>query len=275
MKITKMIIALFFIFCITFPARANDNENIDTASIGFDQHIGAQLPATLTLRDTQNRAVALGNQFGHRPLALVLVWYECPNLCNVLLDGVFAGLKNADLKPGRDLDLLIVSIDPDETPAQARLKQQTLSTRFIGANAAIFLSGDRTALTMLQSSIGFRAQYDAAHRQFIHPSGLVMATPSGKITRYLLGVVFDREELINSLSPGPSPLDPLDPLGSAGRGEKIAEKGNFIERVSLRCGITLADASQRTTTIVATLRALCILLFAFLAIVLVRKWRRT
>jgi hypothetical protein len=67
-----------------------------------------------------------------------------------------------------------------------------------------------------------------------------------------------------ALTPDPSP---------AGRGEKSAE--DFIERVSLRCGITLAGASQRTTTIVATLRGLCILLFAFLVIVLVRKWRRT
>jgi protein SCO1/2 len=161
--------------------------------IGFDQNLGGDLPLDLVLKDETGRDVRLGELFRGRPVVLSLVYYECPMLCTLVLNGVVSALKPVALEPGKDYDVIAVSFDDRETPALAAAKKKVYLDRFgkPGAEAAwSFLTGDRAAIERLTKAVGFRYAWDEETKQFAHPSGIVVATPQGKIARYLFGVEY-------------------------------------------------------------------------------------
>jgi protein SCO1/2 len=124
---------------------------------------------------------------------LSLVYYECPMLCTLVLNGVVSALKPVALEPGKDYDVIAVSFDSRETPELAAAKKKVYLDRFgkPGAEAAwSFLTGDAATLERLTKAVGFRYAWDEETKQFAHPSGIVVLTPQGKIARYLFGVEY-------------------------------------------------------------------------------------
>jgi protein SCO1 len=166
--------------------------------IGFDQRLGETVPLDITLRDEAGRAVRLGDYFRGRPVALSLVYYECPMLCTVTLNGLTGALSTLTFEPGREFEMLTVSFDHREGAALAAAKKATYLKRYgrPGAEAGWhFLTGDREALQALTRAVGFRYAWDEATGQFAHPSGLVVLTPEGRIARYLYGVEYTPKDL--------------------------------------------------------------------------------
>ena len=159
--------------------------------IRFDQHLGQKLPLDLAFRDEAGRAVRLGELFGRRPVILVLSYYECPMLCPMVLNSLAATLKPLSFEAGRDFDVVVVSIDPGETPRLAADAKRRTVERYGRPRSAAgwhFLTGGQEAITALADAAGFRYIYDAEHDQYAHPAGLVVATPDGRISRYLFGL---------------------------------------------------------------------------------------
>ncbi len=161
--------------------------------IGFDQNLGAQLPLDLVFRDERGADVRLGDLFRGRPVVLSIVYYECPMLCTLVLNGLVSALKPVNLVPGRDYDVIAVSFAPRETAALAAAKKKVYLERFGKATpetAWSFLTGDQASIDGLTKAVGFRYAWDEKTNQFAHPSGVVVATPDGRIARYLFGVEY-------------------------------------------------------------------------------------
>jgi protein SCO1/2 len=167
------------------------------SELGVDQRIGAQLPLEAEFRDEDGRTVRLGEFFaGKRPVVLALVYYECPMLCTLVLNGLTASLRTLSLSAGEDFEVVAVSFAPGEGPALAAAKRDAYVASYgRGGRGWHFLTGGEGAIRALTSAAGFKYAYDANRRQYAHPSLITVATPGGKVARYLFGTEFSARDL--------------------------------------------------------------------------------
>ncbi|CAN5609189.1 SCO family protein [soil metagenome] len=170
--------------------------------IGSDQHIGQTISRGLIFQESDGRTVALGDLFNTKPTLLVLGYYHCPMLCTLINDGLIASLQELRFDVGRDFNVINVSIDPHETPAVAAAKKVKYLKRYGRPGAAAgwhFLTGEAQTIAQLANETGFRFQYDPATNEYAHPSGFIVLTPAGKVSRYFFGVNFDPKELRSAI----------------------------------------------------------------------------
>jgi protein SCO1/2 len=166
--------------------------------VRYDQRLGEQVPLALQFRDEAGHPVELAGFFGRRPVLLVLAYYHCPMLCDLVLQGVASSLKPLSLEPGRDFDVVVASIDPHETPALAAAKKQEIVARYgrpATAGGWHFLTGPQPSIDRLANAVGFRYVYDPQRNQFAHAAGIVIVTPAGRVSRYLFGVEFPARDV--------------------------------------------------------------------------------
>jgi protein SCO1 len=180
------------------PARAEDTRPHAVRDVGFDQRLGETLPLDAVLRDETGRSVRLGDYFGRRPVVISLAYYGCPMLCTLSLNGVASALKTLSFDAGREFEVVTISFEPKETPEQAASAKKTYMERYGRPGAAggwHFLTGETAALAAITRAVGFRYAWDEETNQYAHPSGIVVATPEGRIARYLYGVEYAPKDL--------------------------------------------------------------------------------
>jgi protein SCO1/2 len=161
--------------------------------LGFDQRVGQQVPPDLAFRDETGRMVRIGDYFGKRPVVLALVYFRCPMLCPLTLNGLTRSLKGMSFDAGREFEVVVVSFDPRETPAvAAAAKREALHGygRPETADGWHFLTGGPEPIRRLTQTVGFRYFWDPQVRQFAHAAGIVLLTPGGAASRYLYGIEF-------------------------------------------------------------------------------------
>jgi protein SCO1 len=162
--------------------------------VGIDQRLDAQVPLNLVFRDESGRPVPLAAFFAAgKPAVLALVYYRCPMLCTQILTGLESSLKAVSFNPGRDFEVVVVSIDPQDTPELAAAKRQMYVKRYSRpgtANGWHFLTGEETNIRALADAVGFHYRYDPATQQFAHASGIMILTPEGRVSRYFYGVEY-------------------------------------------------------------------------------------
>ena len=166
--------------------------------VGIDQKLGDNLPLDITLRNENGSAVRLGSYFGERPVVLSLVYYKCPMLCNQVLNGLTSALDVVSFDVGKEFDVVTVSFDPKETPELARSKKETYIQWYKRPGAAEgwhFLTGDKESIDKLTAAVGFHYKFDQSTDQFIHASGIMIATPQGKLSRYFYGIEYAPKDL--------------------------------------------------------------------------------
>lgn len=162
-------------------------------TVGYDQNLGEQVPLNLAFRDEAGRPVKLGDYFGRRPVVMVFAYYECPMLCDMVLQGVTGSLKALSFNAGQQYDVVVVSIDPKETSKlAAETKAQTLSRygRSGTEGGWHFLTGGQGSILELTRVAGFRYYYDKERDEYAHAAGMMVLTPGGRISRYLYGIDF-------------------------------------------------------------------------------------
>jgi len=165
------------------------------ADIRIDQKLEAQVPLHLTFTDDKGRQVVLDEYFGDKPVVLGLVYYACPSLCNLVMNGMvnsFDGAGNL-LNLGEDFIALTVSIDPRETYELAAEKKANYLGHFHrdgGDEGWHFLTGTEENIETLANAVGYRYFYDETTDQYAHDSGLVILTPDGVISSYYLGIEY-------------------------------------------------------------------------------------
>jgi len=187
------------------PARAQEVKGPEVGllrKVAFAQNLNAQLPLDTPLVDESGRGVKIGDYFGKKPVILLFVYFECPMLCTLELNGLLRNLKVLSMTAGKEFEVVAVSIDPTETPALARAKKAGYLKRYgrPGAeNGWHFLTGTGPDVRRLADTVGFRYVYDPRSKQYAHPAGLVVATPGGRLARYIYGVDFPASNLRWSL----------------------------------------------------------------------------
>ncbi len=170
-----------------------------TREVKFEQKLDEQVPLDLHFRDSSGRDVRIGDLVKDKPVILSLVYYECPMLCTQVLNGLSASLRQLDsLAIGDDYEVVTVSIDPKETPELSAQKKSAYVAALGapgGERGWHFLTGDQTAIDALSASVGFKYFYDEEIGEYAHAGGIVILTPTGRISRYFIDVVFPRLDL--------------------------------------------------------------------------------
>ncbi|HEY2101789.1 MAG TPA: SCO family protein [Chthoniobacterales bacterium] len=168
------------------------------ARAGLEQKLNGQVPPNAQFRDEHGNSVTLRHFFGTKPIILALVYYQCPNLCTLVLNGLLQTAQELRLDAGKEYEIVVVSFDAHERPALAAAKKQTYIERYGRAGAGDgwhFLTGDEVAIAQLAESVGYRFAYDSQTRQFAHPSTIVVLTPQGKIARYFPGIEYPSHDV--------------------------------------------------------------------------------
>jgi len=166
--------------------------------VGFDQHLGDRIPLDLPFKDETGKDVRLADYFGSRPVVLSLVYYRCPMLCTLSLNGLAGALEVLSFVPGQEFEVVTVSFDPNEGPVLARAKKQVYLKRYNRSGAERgwhFLTGPRASTEALTRAVGFRYAWDEATKQWAHPAGALVLTPDGRISKYLYGVEYSPKDL--------------------------------------------------------------------------------
>lgn len=163
------------------------------------EHLGDTIPLDLHFTNDQGNPVTLRQYFGHgEPVLLNLAYSDCPMLCSVVLDGVTNGVRDMDLRPGKDYQILTVSIDPNETVKTAfgRKHRYGNAVGEMGSpDGWVFLVGDSTQSRALADALGFIYYYDEDLQQYAHPAVTFLLTEDGVISRYLYGLEYEERNL--------------------------------------------------------------------------------
>ena len=233
-------------------------------NIGFTQKLDDQVPLELTFRDEEGVERQLKDFVNKKPVVLALVYYECPSLCNLLLNGMLESLKEMKFEVGEEFDVLTVSFDHEETHVLAKAKKEAYAKAYerTGANTGWhFLVGKKDAVETLTAATGFSYKYNEETDEFAHRAGLIVLTPEGKISRYFPGVSFTARDLEFGL---------ID----ASKG-KI---GNLADKLFMLCYHYDPETGKYGVAIGRTLTGACLAtvgLVSLLIFILIRQERRS
>ena len=154
------------------------------------QHLDAQIPLDLMFRDETGNIVRLREFFHGKPVLLNFMYYRCPMLCSMVMEGITTALTQLKFDIGRDFEVITVSIDPRDMPRDAVVTKEKYVKRygrFAAASGWHFLTGPESAIKSLTNTVGFYYAYDPQQDQFAHATMLAVLTPNGRISRYIYG----------------------------------------------------------------------------------------
>jgi len=164
---------------------------------------GETIPLDLTFTDDNGDKIILSRYFNDdKPVILIMGYYTCPMLCNLVFNGITNTLSESDWLLGKQFKIINVSIDPTETSLVAGAKKKNYLSelgRYESEDGWVFLTGDSSQSAALAEAIGFKYYYDDDTEQYAHPALLTILSPTGKISRYLYGIEFKERDLRFSL----------------------------------------------------------------------------
>lgn len=169
-----------------------------TRGVTIEQNLNSPVPLDLLFHDETGETVPLRTYFGEKPVIFSLVYFKCPSLCPMSLRETVMSLRRMPLQVGLDYNVVVVSFDPSDTPAAALEKKNEYAKMFgrAGFNSGWhFLTGSQDSISRLASAIGFGYRWDEATKQFVHASGIMIATPDGRMSRYFFGIDYAPADL--------------------------------------------------------------------------------
>jgi protein SCO1/2 len=187
----KRLVLALLLFATSLFAESSATPPKLPGKVGIDQHLDAQLPLDTMFCDESGRVVRLSEYAnGSKPLLLVFMYYRCPMLCSMVMEGVTSTLTELKFDAGKEYDVVTISIDPRDTPRDAAAKKEKYVKRygrFAAASGWHFLTGPESAIRKITDTVGFHYAYDPQTDQFAHATALMVLTPRGRVSRYLYG----------------------------------------------------------------------------------------
>jgi protein SCO1/2 len=231
--------------------------------IKIEQNLNAQVPIELNFTNSNGDTISIAEMLDGKPAILALVYYECPMLCNVMLDGVEGVIDAMKYEIGKDYNVITVSIDPEETSELAAAKKEAHLERLHRDGAAegwYFVTGDEIGIERLAGTVGFRYAYDPNTDQYAHAGGIMVLTPEGRVARYYYGTEYIARDVEFGLQEA-----------SEGR------VGNIVDQLVLLCFQYDPSTGQYGFYVIGAMRILAVLMilgFATMYTVLYLRWRR-
>lgn len=170
--------------------------------VGIDENLGGQIDLGLEFKDAQGESVKLGKYFSDKPVFLMLIYYNCPTLCNLHFGTLMNSFRKFDWNIGEKFEFVAVSIDPNEKPADALAKKDLYFSEYNRPETKKgwhFLTGSEESIKKLASQIGFNYKWDHNMEQWAHTAAAYALTPKGKISYYHYGLNIDPKVLRLSL----------------------------------------------------------------------------
>jgi protein SCO1/2 len=194
-SVSTVAAALLAVLAVVSPLRirAEDSRPPALRDVGIEQRLDSELPLDAPLRDESGAAVKLGDYFGRRPVIFALVYYKCPMLCTLTLNGLVSSLRTLSFDAGQQFDVVAVSFNPDETPELAAAKKKTVLDEYRRPGAEKgwhFLTGNAESIARIAAAAGFRFKRDEQSGEFAHAAAIMVATPGGRLARYFYGVEY-------------------------------------------------------------------------------------
>lgn len=253
-------LALLLVALLSIGA-VDPNNPFKSASI--DEHPGAQIPLDDTFVDQDGRTTSLRRIAGGKPLLIVPVQHECPNVCSVTLAGISSAIDGqARYRPWRDFAIVAFGIDPREGPAQARDDMHRLSQARGGGGKwqMVALTGPDKAIRAVTDALGYRYAWSSQLDQYVHVTGTAVLTPDGRMSSWLYG-----------LSPTSAQVDKALAQAVAGK------SGGIMQRLILLCCYFDPATGKYTLAITKILDlagVFTVLAIALLVLFLSRKRKR-
>lgn len=191
MKPQSLLSTAIAVAALVAPAAAQKNDGLpqDLVDVSVEQRLGESVPLDARFVDENGASVQLGDYAADGPLILALVYYDCPMLCNMVLDGVAKSVMPITLERGTDYRIVAVSFAPEETPELARRAKDHLFERIRGEPEGWhFLTGEQEEITRVAESVGFRYRYLEENGEYAHSAAIAVVTPEGRISRYFYGI---------------------------------------------------------------------------------------
>ena len=169
--------------------------------VGIEQKLGESLPLEAEFKDEDGKSVKLGDYFAKgRPVVLALVYFECPMLCNQVLNGMTGSMKGISLDAGKDFEVVAISFDARENdkPDLGKNKKASYLERYgrPGTEKGFhFLTGTQSSIDAVTKAAGFNYEWDEKSNQFAHASAIMIVNPDGKLSRYLYGIDYSPKDL--------------------------------------------------------------------------------
>ncbi len=172
-------------------------------NVGVTEKLGDYVSGDVQLYNEFGEKVVLEQYLNNgRPLMLAMVYFECPMLCNLILQGMMKGVRELAWQPGKEFDILVVSISPTETPELALANKERYLEQLGNPDAAKgmhFLTSTEEEVRRLGDQVGFYYQWNDLTQEYMHGSTLIFLSENGRISRYLHGIDYPELMLRNAL----------------------------------------------------------------------------
>jgi len=212
------------------------------AQARIDEHPGAQVPLATPVVNQDGVRTTLGALSGGRPVLLIPVLHDCPNLCGLTLDGLVSAMKASHVVGGRDASVIAFGIDPKESAADARASLDRLALRHPEIAGRIQATiGSAAEIKAVMDPIGYHFAYDPRIGQYAHAAAVAVLTPDGRFSRWLYGLA-------------PEPADLTTALGAA----RAGKTGGFFHQLILLCYHYDPQTGRYSVAIAWLIRAACI-----------------
>ncbi|RYG45933.1 hypothetical protein EON79_11405 [bacterium] len=190
-------------------------------SMGIEQKIGAQADLDARFTDQDGKSVRLGDLLQGRPLLILPSYYTGPTTCPMLMDNLLKTLarttKQETLLLGRDLDVVMLGLNPNEGPKDATARkaaaidavledaiEQERRNPMVALKSMVgggrqksrlpelmkshwtVVTGPLDQIRKATDSIGFRYRYDALKGSVDYPTGSVLLTSKGVVSAYTI-----------------------------------------------------------------------------------------
>lgn len=230
-------------------------------SVNVTENLGAQLDLALQFTADDGRQVHLGEFFHKdRPVLMAMVYYNCPSLCSLHLNGLNDVLRGLKWTSGKEFDVVAVSMDHTEGTALASAKKQAYLKdygRDPEGKGWHFLTGNQENVKKLADQLGFKFNWLEDKKEFAHAAVAYVITPSGKISRYLHGVAPD---------PGTVRMSMLEASNGS--------IGSYVEQVMMFCFVFDPKKNKYTLYAWNMMRIGAVMMVLLLAIFLLPVWWR-
>lgn len=175
---------------------------IELQGVGIVEKPGAKLPLDLIFRDEQGQKLPLSAFFqSGKPIILTLNYSDCPQLCHVQLNNFVEVMEANKILPGKDFEIVTVSINPNENPTKARAaKKNYLKELNITGDSWHFLTTEHDdSIKKLAATVGYNYKYDPIKHDYAHSSTLIFCSPTGTVSQYYQGIVYEPKELVKKI----------------------------------------------------------------------------